>query len=219
MRYLCILLILLVSTASRAQSVATDERHELDTTSYVWVSKKLRVNPYVTAEFERTSMLEQQVSNLSVHWGVLLNDRVFLGSFISVMVDEVYFPLIFPNGFNLEMVHGGLHAGYLWPVTNAFNAGLEARLGFGEMEVHYAESGLDVFSSRFSSVNPSIVLDYQVLRYLKVTGALGYRILRGYDFNTDELADFDGSTLRIGLKLGLFKRLKWPRKEDMKNEE
>jgi hypothetical protein len=217
-RYLFLLFLVSLGYSSLAQAEKEERAYQIDTSCYIWI-KKSRVNPYVTAELERTSLLDQNVSNVALSWGVLINDRISFGTFISVMTDEVYFPLIFPNGFDLEMVHGGIHAGYLWPVTDAFSAGVDGRLGFGEMEVGYAESGFDVFSTRFTSINPSLTLDYQVLRYAKLTAAFGYRFISGYDFNTDEFTDFNGSTFRIGLKIGLFKRLKWPGKEETSDEE
>lgn len=218
MRYLFLLLLISSGYLSLAQAEEEELAFEIDTASYIWI-KQSRINPYVTAELERTSLLNQSVSNMALSWGVLINDRISFGTFVSVMTDEVYFPLIFPNGFDLEMVYGGVHAGYMWPVSDAFSAGVDGRLGFGEMEVEYAESGFDIFSTRFTSVNPSLTIDYQVLRYTKLTAAFGYRFISGYDFNTDEFTDFNGSTFRIGLKLGLFKRLKWPREEDIGDEE
>ncbi len=218
MRYLFLFLLVLSGYWSLAQAEVEEENHEIDTASYIWV-KQSRINPYMTAELESASLLDKSVSNIALSWGVLINDRLSFGTFISVMNDEVYFPLIFPNGFDLEMVHGGIHAGYMWPISKSFSAGADGRLGFGEMEVGYAETGFDVFSTRFTSVNPSLTIDYQFLRYAKLTAAFGYRFISGYDFNTDEFTDFDGSTFRIGLKVGLFKRLRWPREEEISDEE
>jgi len=217
-RYLVFFLFLLNAYYSPGQVRDVEQVDELDTASYLWL-KKVRINPYITAELERASLLDNQASNLALSWGVLVNDRFSAGTFISVMTSDIGFPLIFPNGFDLDLVHGGLHLSYLWPVTKSLSAGVDSRFGFGEMEISYAESGTDVFSTRFTSVNPSIVVDYQVGRFVKLTAGLGYRLLNGYDFNTDELADLDGTTMRFGLKLGLFKRLKWPRVEEGTGDE
>lgn len=218
MRYLYLFVIVFLGYSSLAQSQEQVEVNEIDTASYIWVKKKTRLNPYVAFELDRTSLLEQNVSNVSLSWGMLFNDRISFGTFISIMTDDVFFPLIFPNGFDLEMVHGGIHGGYLWPVSDALYAGVDGRLGFGEMEVGYAESGFAVFSTRFTSINPSLTLDYQLLRYAKLTASFGYRFIGGYDLNTDELTDFNGSTFRVGLKVGLFKRLRWPREETSDEE-
>ncbi|MEM8893580.1 MAG: hypothetical protein AAGC88_03315 [Bacteroidota bacterium] len=207
-----------LSVWSFGQIEELESTDELDTASYIWL-KSTRLNPYLTAELERATLLEEQVSNVALNWGLLVNDRFTVGTFISIMTSEASFPLIFPNGFNLELVHGGIHLGYQWPVTKAFSAGLDGRLGFGEMEVGYQESGFDIFSTRFTSINPSITADYQVSRFLKLTAGLGYRFLGGYDFNTDEVMEMDGATMRVGVKIGLFKRLKWSKREEEEGNE
>ena len=111
-------------------------------------------------------------------------------------------------------LQGGVFFGYGIPVTRALTVGGEVRYGRGEMEIRFREVGTPLFSTRFNSLNPSVVVDYQVFRFLKATAAIGYRRISDFDLNTISPIDFDAATFRIGLKVGLFKRLKFKELED-----
>lgn len=208
MRYLFLLLLLLIGGVSYGQ-----QGYDIDTASYVWL-KKNRVNFYLQPYFEQSPVLDETAGNVGLSWGLMVNDRFTAGSFVSVKVDNTYLPLVFPNSFRLNMVHGGIQLGYLSPVSDRMSVGVDMRASMGEMEVRFWETFEDLSSARFSILQPGIISEYQLFRFARVYLSASYRLMQGLELNGVRQDDFNGITWQVGMKLGLFKRLKWRYEED-----
>ena len=208
MRYLFLLLFSVIAGVSFGQ-----QAYDIDSASYVWV-KKNRVNFYLQPYYEQAPVLDETAGNVGLSWGLMVNDRFTAGSFVSVKVDNTYLPLVFPNSFTLNMVHGGLQLGYLSPVSDRISVGVDMRASMGEMEVSFRETFEDLSSARFRVLQPGIISEYQLFRFAKVYISASYRLVQGLELNGVDQESFNGVTWQIGMKLGLFKRLKWQYEED-----
>lgn len=78
-------------------------------------------------------------------------------------------------------------------------------LGTGEVQMDNEEGELNLGEARFTQFEPSVLLEMNLNKYLRVNLGTGYRFvstIRYRNFNQNDLSGFTGY---IGLKVGLFR--------------
>lgn len=160
--------------------------------------------PYVSGLFEISNSPDNYLESLSVEGGFIWKNRLIVGAFATAFQASVTQKVIFPNDYELFYNHGGFLIGYRTDKKGIFDFRLVQKVSFGEMAWKNIETDKFFLSDRFVILNPTVGIDVNLSRYVKLAGSLGYRKILDLSLAQISQQDFDGITFRLGLSLGLF---------------
>jgi hypothetical protein len=144
--------------------------------------------------------------NVGLAGGVLINDRFTIGSYGSLLYNPHKFILIFPNNFDLNMIHGGLQLGYSLPIYGNISLGLESRLGIGEIIASYEGMGDGIYKTPIKVYQLGLGCDYRFFRFLKANVGVGYRQFGKVALSEIDQSDLSSLYASFSLKIGNFNK-------------
>ncbi len=121
--------------------------------------------------------------------------------------------IIFPNTFTLRYRYSGLFGGMeIWQWKFLSVQGM-LRGGIGDV-VWQTDSGENRFRDVNGVVEPYAHVEIVPLKFLRIFGEIGYRQFIGLDIVGASTSDLSGPTFSMGLRLGVFQRIKENTNED-----
>jgi hypothetical protein len=198
-----IILLVCTTTILHGQS---KKRSLFDSTGYMHLGKS-RLSVYLQPSVDLVIIENELHQNLGLAWGATFNDNFTLGSYASLLINPHQFILIFPNNFNLNMIHGGLLLGYNKTLTDRVSLGIESRLGIGEIIISYNETGKSIAQQNIKVAQLGLCADYQILNFLKANFTLGYRHFSNVSFSEINQKDINSPFAQVSLKIGNFRKL------------
>jgi hypothetical protein len=144
------------------------------------------------------------------HWGLhgnLAFGITYGGYLVGFSYQELlYSPtdlLIFPNTFSLKMKSAGVQIGFRLHDSNWVNAILNSNYRWGEIIWQKPPSDGDQFSSHVQVLEPEIAINIGPLKWIKLTGKIGYRTVFGLNLPKVQPNDFSGLSSTLGLRICL----------------
>jgi hypothetical protein len=151
------------------------------------------------------------VSNLGLRSGILLNDKLSIGGFYSLSVNEIV-----PKSETDLSVYmdyrawGGFIEYTLWS-TKLVHLTFPLLIGGGEVEMdkrdNYSDSNQNPYGEKmFFILEPSVFFEINLHRFVRFDAGISYRIVNDMTYRNFNQSSLIGFTGTIGLKIGVFKR-------------
>jgi hypothetical protein len=137
--------------------------------------------------------------------GLNVRDRFSLGAFFNHSLNEVI-----PQSETLDEVYmdfwsvGGF-AEYTLFAKDLLHVSFPLYLGFGEVEMDRERGPGDLGEAHFFLVEPSALLEFNLLRSARLNMGVGYRFVGDISYRNFNGSDISGQTGYLGLKIGLFR--------------
>lgn len=135
--------------------------------------------------------------------GALFNKRFFLGGYGqgNLVLDDLFTYNSEP--VKLEMGHGGLWLGYWYKPENVAHLGVSSRFGWGGIGLLDQANNL-LLSDDVFHIQPQIHGEINVLPFMKLSAAAGYRLSLGVNNDFFSSSDFNSPTAWLGIYFGGF---------------
>lgn len=146
--------------------------------------------------------------NAGLAWGMVINEGLIVGSYGNLLLNPNQFILIFPNRFNMNVIHGGLLLGYSAKITRRISCEVESKWGLGEIVINYDETGLAIKDQPITVAQVALGIDYQIFTFLKANASMGYRHFNEFSLAEINQDDFSGVLTQFSIKIGNFKKLR-----------
>lgn len=175
-----------------------------DTTHYL-----IRSNPDFSGQggvmFEVTQIRNQPIYQFGGGGGMLVDHKVLLGGFGmgNVVDDPIYTYRNTP--VTLEMGYGGLWLGYLHQSHRAVHFNVTSRFAWGGMAL-VDSTNTTLLDDDFFMISPQVEMEFNVLPYMKLNVAGGYKMALGVNNNFFAPADFNAPFVLLGCYFGWFER-------------
>ncbi len=141
-----------------------------------------------------------------VFFGAGIEYEGFLaGAYTAVFDGNVKELLIFPNEFKLIYAHGGAYLGRrLWK-SRFFQTDAVLNWGKGNMLWERTDNFADFQEDRFTTLEAELIFSYKPIMPVQFYASVGYRSFQGLKLTQVEQSDFEGVTINMGFRLGLFR--------------
>lgn len=155
--------------------------------------------------FGMSQMDQASVALFSIRGGIVFDDQFTLGGFYTVTMNE-FIPSseTSPDIYMDYRAFGGLIE-YTVYAHKTFHATIPLLIGAGEVEMDSEYGSINLGESNFLVVQPSIMLEVNLHKYVRLNFGLGYRIIGNMNYRNLNQNDLEGITGEIGIKFGLFK--------------
>lgn len=135
--------------------------------------------------------------------GLIAGD-FFIGGYGLGVTD--YGRLINDNFQRLEMGHGGFWLGFVAPQHEVVHLFSSVKAGWGAVNIEF-DGGEPDYEDTFFAVTPEAGLEVNVFRWLRISGAVGYRFMNGLnDSASFDKKDFESMTASLTFRIGGFGR-------------
>lgn len=161
------------------------------------------------------SMLDNEIRSSNGGGLGLIVDNFFIGGYGLAAVDIDAF-INDSDEVNVDIAHGGLWLGYVWPSNKLVHLYGSVKGGWGLVNTTFDEFGFD-FADRVFVVTPDIGVEVNLFRWMRLVGSVGYRSVSGLnDTNTVTANDVNGFTGGLTLRIGGFGRQRHHKSETHK---
>lgn len=151
------------------------------------------------------SMLDNEVRSSNGGGLGLIVNNFFIGGYGLAAVDIDAF-INDTDEVNVDIAHGGLWLGYVWPSHKLIHFYGSVKGGWGLVNTNFDEFGFD-FADRVFVVTPDVGIELNIFRWMRLVGSVGYRSVTGInDSNTVSVNDVNGITGGLTLRIGGFGR-------------
>jgi len=198
-RLIVILLFILISEQSFCQQQAQN-----DTIPERAIKKEFPLKGYVFPNYEFSQNPNGLGGSAVIALVLIYKNKYRIGGFASAYIDDHTERLIFPNAFDLIYGHSGFSVGYQLYDKDQLSAYFDLKTSFGQAIWEDAETSFNFSNDKFTFINPTVGIEYQILKFLAMSVELGFRKINGLELRGLEASDFDGITLNGGIKIGLF---------------
>lgn len=134
-----------------------------------------------------------------------MNNKFALGAFWSTSINEIV-----PQSETLLNVYmdywsvGGF-AEYTLFSKKLVHLTFPLYIGYGEVEMDNERGNPGLGESNFFQVEPSALLEINLLKYMRLNIGTGYRFVGQMNYRNFNQSDISGLTGYVGLKVGLFR--------------
>lgn len=142
--------------------------------------------------------------NFGAGASVVYMERFYAGFYGVVFLGNYESRLIFPNRFSFNYSHAGLWAGYKTRMDRNFQFTADLKTGEGKIFWERNDNHYNMFEDYALFFIPSVGVDLELLKFLALHGAVGYRSVHGLDIPQFSNADFSGINVLFMIKVGLF---------------
>jgi len=132
--------------------------------------------------------------------GVLLND-FFIGCFGMSNTTKIDY-----NNSDMSISYGGLWFGYSHHSRRAVHPAFFLQTGWGRIKSPSELNYNDHYTTneRIFVINPEIELEVNIVRFLRISAGINYRIVGGADGNSKNFPNLSGPGANIMFKFGWF---------------
>ncbi|MEM7107181.1 MAG: hypothetical protein AAF519_03060 [Bacteroidota bacterium] len=176
-------------------------------------SRKSEIRGFGSFDVKVTDFNEDKALFLGGHGGVILNKKWIFGGGGYGLTTSNTFEL---EGTNQELElfggYGGIMLGYIIAPTEVIHVSFPVLLGAGGIEM--AEEGAPIVNgersilerSAFFVVEPSVEIEINMTRFMRLAIGGGYRFIQGADLDVGDITDEDLSSWAVGVsfKFGKF---------------
>ncbi|TAK42086.1 MAG: hypothetical protein EPO28_07690 [Saprospiraceae bacterium] len=127
----------------------------------------------------------------------------FIGAYGLGIVD---YDNLLDGGFDqLEMGHGGLWLGYVFPQQYALHMFTSVKAGWGAVNIDFKNAPR--YEDAFFAITPEAGIELNVFSWFRLAGSVGYRFMNGLaDAPNFDAQKFEGMTGSLTFRIGGFGR-------------
>ena len=159
---------------------------------------------WLAAYLEPVYLKHADGANLALGLSFVSNEQYHIGFYGNAFRGQFSERLIFPNEFSMRYGHAGIWLGYKTDLEKPFDFTADLKVGEGKVFWERTDNFYNMFEDFALFINPTVGVDYKVLKFVALHTEIGYRAVRGLDLPEVTDADFSGLSVNFMIKVGLF---------------
>jgi hypothetical protein len=163
-----------------------------------------KVGFMVAPSYSYTTIDEVGVSLFKLRGGLVLGDKITLGGFYEVSMNDFVPKSETMPGIYMDYWAAGGLLEYTLFANKVVHATFPLQIGMGEVQMDNESGDAGLGESNFFVIEPSALLEVNLHKYLRLNAGVGYRFVGDMTYRNLTQSEVSGLQFQVGLKLGLF---------------